>query len=67
MSNLSPEEHLHYKELLNDALKCPRLTAWETSFVEGLWKTLETYGSLMRLSEKQKLVLRRLEKEKIYV
>lgn len=52
-------------ELLSDAKKCHRLTAWEQGFVENIESGVARYGALFEPSLKQDEALDRIE-NKVY-
>lgn len=64
---LTKEEFKRYTEIINDAEDryAHKINEWETVFIANLATLFRTYGPTVRVSEKQKEVLDKIEK-KIY-
>ena len=57
------EREAWLRELLDDAARCGRLSAWEENFVHDVALRLAEWGGDLRLSAKQIEVLERIEKK----
>lgn len=64
---ITQEEFDEFTEACKDAVTCPRLTDWETQFMEDHKNRLEQYGLQTWMSDSQKYHLRRIAETKIYV
>lgn len=62
---LTEQQLNNAQEILRDAKKSPRLTAFEEGFVEGLSAKLSEYGTEWSITDKQYVVLHQIER-KIY-
>lgn len=58
---LNPDDFKALQELLSDAEKCARLSNWEESFLDDFRERIADYGDRVRISDKQREVLNRIE------
>ncbi len=62
---LAARDFAALQELLEDALPCPRLSAWDESFLSTMRARVVRYGPDVRLSERQQVALKQIE-AKVY-
>lgn len=63
---LTMQEFLEIQEIMSDADKCPRLNAWEQTFLANLKQRLDRFGGQTKMSDKQITTLRRIAADKVY-
>lgn len=61
MADLTDKELADLKELLTDAESCPRLSQWETEFMDDLRSRVLVYAAGTRISDAQWTVIRRIQ------